>query len=43
MATELVDSPDKADVVISDKDYELSDEISQVHSYDIEKIMSYIG
>lgn len=43
MATELVDSPDKADVVISDNDYELSDEISQVHSYDIEKIMSYIG
>lgn len=43
MATRLVDDPSEADIVISDKEYELPENVSQIHSYDITKIMSYIG
>ena len=42
MATEIVDDPKTADIVVSDQCFEISEDIEQIHSYDIEKIMSYI-
>jgi len=42
MAKEIVESPEDADVVLSDKNVKVREGAMQIRSYDYEKIMSII-
>lgn len=43
LASEIVDDPNKADVVISDKELTLNDGIEQIRSCDIDKTLLYLN
>lgn len=43
MANELVDNPMDADVVVSDENVEVREDTIVIHSYDFEKILSYMN
>ena len=43
LATEVVDNPAEADVVVTDQAVEIREDAELVRSYDIEKILAYLN
>ena len=42
-ALEVVDSPEKADVIVSDKEVQVPEGVEQIHSFDTERIMEIMN
>ena len=43
LATEVVSTPEEADIIVSDKDFELPEGKEQIHSYDFERILALMN